>query len=92
MEKESWNKYKNRLIFYGYNEEQLQEVEKVREHLDYCPNEQFKELVAQGVVVRTRKIRKPRNYYVNDEGQFLYLEHYEKKYCYAGFFAENKEE
>lgn len=86
MERENWQDYKERLISYGYNEEQLIEIERVRENFEVCPHEQFRELFLQGVIVRTRKVKKPRNYYVNDLGEFLFLDHYCKSYQVGGHF------
>lgn len=83
---QDWNKYQEILEKFDYTEEQISAVKEIRENLDNCPYEQFIELVKQGVIVRTRKIRKPRNYYVNEEGQFLYLDHYWKAYNIAGYF------
>jgi hypothetical protein len=84
--RESWEEYKNRLEKYGYTEEQISAIKEIRENYDLCPDEQFKELVKQGVVVRTKKLKRPRHYYVNDEGQFLYLDWFWKKMNVAGYF------
>jgi len=84
--RENWEKYKNRLEFYGYTYEQIIEVQKIREVCDLCEFEQFKELVSQGIVIRSRKLRKPRHLYVNEKGQFMYLCHWHKKFNYCGYF------
>lgn len=86
--KQNWIDYKERLIHYGYNEEQLIEVEKIRETAEHCPDEQFKELVAQGVLVRLAKLKKPRNYYVTEDGDFVFLNHYNKRFEIAAKFKE----
>lgn len=84
--KETWQEYKERLISYDYTEEQISEVKRIRESFELCPYEQFRELFLQGVIVRLRKVKKPRNYYVNDLGEFLYLDHYSKSYQVAAEF------
>jgi len=84
--REEWKQYSERLKSWNYTEEEIEDIREVRENLDNCPDDQFKELVAQGVVVRTRKLKKKRNYYVNEEGQFLYLDSYKRKYLIAGYF------
>lgn len=89
--KEDWNKYKERLESYGYTEEQLIEVEKVRENYDHCNFDMFQELFLQGIVTRTIKLRKKRNLYVCDSGKFWYLNHYKKEYQYIGFMKNEED-
>lgn len=86
--KEDWGKYRKKLESYGYSEVELLKVQEVRENYDLCPYEQFRELFLQGVIERVAKVKKPRNYFVNDSGEFLYLNHYHKAYCVAGKFKE----
>lgn len=89
--KEDWSKYKERLVKLGYTEEQIKAIFAVREGgNDHCTDSQFKELVQQGIVIRTRKLNKPRNYYVTDEGKFLYLDYYWKKMNFAGYFKQEE--
>lgn len=84
--KENWEDYRNRLESYGYTPEQIEEVGKIRNYMDLCEFDQFQELVSQGIVIRTNKLKKKRHLYVNESGQFLYLNHYFKKYRYIGYF------
>lgn len=86
--RQAWQQYKERLEYYGYTPEEIESVKEIRESADHCPDEQFKELVSQGIVTRTRKLKKKRNYYVNELGQFLYLDHYKRRFQYAGKFKE----
>lgn len=82
-----WEQYKGMLEHYGYNEEQIAEVKKIRESEDYdhCDFLMFKMLVEQGQVKRTRKLKKPRNLYCDGE-RFYYLEHHYKAFNYCGYF------
>jgi len=84
--KQDWKVYKEILIKFQYTEEQIESVFNVREKLDLCPYEQFRELFLQGVIQRIAKIKKPRNYYVNESGEFLYLNHRNHRYEIAGKF------
>ena len=88
-----WDKYKERLIHYGYNEEEIAEIKKVREseNFEYMTKEQYDYLVSIGVSVRTRKLKKPRSLFT-DGKQVLYLDSYFKRYNYCAFFAEENEE
>ena len=90
--RENWEQYKERLIAYGYTEEEISAVKEIRENLDHCPDEQFKELVAQGVIIRTAKLKKPRNYFVNDDGEFLFLNHYHRQFQTAAKFKTEENE
>jgi hypothetical protein len=86
--KESWENYKERLISYDYTEEQLEAVKQTIDNSEHCPDEQFKELVAQGVITRIAKVKKKRNYYVTDDGEFVFLNHFNKRFEVAGKFKE----
>jgi hypothetical protein len=86
-----WEQYKELLKHYNYTDEQIEEVKEVRETLDLMPFDMYQELVKQGVLVRTQKLKKPRSLYVNDKGQVLYLNHFYKKYNYIAFFKEDGE-
>ena len=86
--RQSWSEYKERLTKYGYTEEQLESVRLIRETSEHCPDEQFKELVSQGVLVRLAKLKKPRNYYVTEDGDFVFLNHYNKRFEIAAKFKE----
>lgn len=80
-----WNEYKERLERLGYSEEQIIEVEKTRESLDYMSAEQFRFLFLSGVVKRLIKVKKLRCYYTDGQDIF-YLNHYNKSFEKAGFF------
>jgi adenylate cyclase class IV len=80
-----WNEYKEILERLGYSEEQIIEVEKTRESLDYMSAEQFRFLFLSGLVKRLVKVKKPRCYYTDEEDIF-YLNHYNKSFEKAGFF------
>ena len=82
-----WNEYKEMLERLGYSEEQIIEVEKTRESLDYMSAEQFRFLFLSGVVKRLIKVKKPRCYYTDGEDIF-YLNHYNKKFEKVGLFVE----
>ena len=88
--KMDWDKYKERLIHYGYNEEETEKVKQFIDESEHCPFEQFQFLFQQGIVKRTSKLKKPRNLYVKD-GVFYYLNHYHKTFNYCGVFIENEE-
>ena len=91
--KHNWEDYKKRLINFGYTKEQINEIKKIREGSDfeYMTKEQFDYLVSIGVLVRTRKLKKPRSLFT-DGKQVLYLDSYFKRYNYCAFFAEENEE
>lgn len=88
--KMEWDKYKERLIHYGYNEEEIEKVKQFIDESEHCPFEQFQFLFQQGIVKRTSKLKKPRNLYVKD-GVFYYLNHFHKAFNYCGVFIENGE-
>lgn len=90
--REEWNIYKERLISYGYSLEQIAEAEKIRnsDNFEYISFEQFDMLFRQGVVKRTRKLRKPRSLYT-DGDKIYYLEHFSKKYEWCGHFINEEE-
>lgn len=85
-----WEDYEMSLIKNGFTPDEINEVKKVRESDEYehCNFEVFNALLEQGVVVRTAKLKKPRNLYVNKEGQFLYFNSYKKAWYYVGYFKE----
>ena len=79
--KMEWNKYKERLIHYGYTEEQINEIKKVRESEDfeYMTKEQYDYLVSVGVLVRTRKLKKPRSLFT--DGKVVFALGYMRDNC-----------
>lgn len=85
--KQDWNLYQEILIKFGYDDQQIADVKEIREFYDHCTFEMFCGLIEQGIVVRTRKLKKKkRNMYVSPDGFFYYLEHHNKKMEYAGYF------
>lgn len=86
--KQPWEIYSERLINWGFTEEELEVIKEVRESGEYehCSFEQFQELWKQGIVKRTVKLRKQRNLFVCGEGKFWYFNMYNKKWEYIGHF------
>lgn len=76
--------YLERLKHYGYTEEELQGVIEFRETAQHVPWEQYRMLIDQQLLKRTRKLKKIRNVYFYDE-KFWILDHYHKKYNWIGF-------
>lgn len=87
---ESNEVYSKKLAFIGYNREDIDRVLKKREELEFCPTDMFEELVKQGAVIRTRKLKNNRNIFT-DGKLFYYLEHYKRDYNYCGFFTKENE-
>lgn len=92
MEKEftrfNWEQYKEMLESYGYNEEQISAVKEIRETAEEITKDQFDFLVQTKIISRTRKLKKIRTLYVFDD-KVWYLEHFNKRYEWCGFFIEN---
>ena len=82
---ENWQDYKERLLSYGYTEEELPFIKQAREEYEHCPFEMFKELVSQGHIIRTAKTKKPRNVFTNGI-DFVYLNHFNKRFEVCGKF------
>lgn len=78
--------YKNHLLSKGFTETEVVEIIKQRSSMEYCTFEMFKELVKQGIIKRTRKLKDNRSLYVSSDGYIMYLEYYRKKYNYCGYF------
>ena len=76
--------YLERLKHYGYTEEELQGVIEFRKEAEHVPWEQYRMLIDQQLLKRTRKLKKIRNVYFYDE-KFWILDHYHKKYNWIGF-------
>lgn len=89
--RQDWNTYSSRLKHYGYTEEQLEEIKKIREEHEPMSFEQFTFLFQQKVVQRTRKLKKPRNLSVCPEGKIWYLNHRNRRYEWIGFFPNETE-
>lgn len=92
MEKEykryNWQEYKELLERYSYNEEQIEAVRLIREKCDVMTSDQFRFLLLSGTIKRLIKNKKPRNYYVNEQGEIFSLNHYLKGFVKAGYFKE----
>ena len=92
MEKEfvryPWEQYKEMLKSYSYNDEQIEWVKEVREQYDLMTADQFRFLLLSGTIKRLIKNKKPRNYYVNEQGEIFSLNHYLKGFVKAGYFKE----
>lgn len=89
--RQDWETYQSRLKHYGYTEEQISAVKEIRETLDHCPFEMYKELITQGAIKRTIKLKKPRNIFTDGE-KFYFLSHWHKEYRYCAFFPNETEE
>lgn len=87
--RKNWKDYKKVLVERGYSKEELKSVKEIREKAEHCSFEQFQELWKQGIVKRTRKLIRPRNLYVTEDGKIWYLNHYNKRYEYVGYFKNN---
>lgn len=83
----NWEEYKELLEKYGYTEGQIEEVKNFRENpeIEEITWEQFRFLFLNGVIKRTRKLKKIRTLYVFDD-KVWYLDHYVKGYRYCGVF------
>ena len=92
MEKEfvryPWEQYKEMLEKFNYTEEQIESVRLIRENYDVMTAEQFRFLLLSGVIKRTVKNKKARNYYTNGE-DIIYLNHHLKQFQVAGHFIED---
>lgn len=92
MEKEytryNWQEYKEMLEKFNYTEEQIEWVKEVREQYDLMTADQFRFLLLSGAIKRLIKNKKPRNYYVNEQGEIFSLNHHLKEFVKAGYFKE----
>ena len=91
MERYNWEEYKSMLEHFGYSEQEISAVKEIRQNLELMPWEMYQELIKQGVLVRTQKLKKPRSLYVSGDGKILYLNHFYKKYNYVAYFKEDEE-
>lgn len=81
---ESIEEYLKRLEHYGYTEEERETVKQFRENAEHMPFDQYKFLVDQKLIFRTRKLKKKRNIYFFDDKLWI-LNHYHKGYEYIGW-------
>lgn len=86
----SWEEYQSMLERFNYTPEQILEVKTKRESLDLMPWEMYEELLKQGVLVHTRKLKKKRSLYVCEEGKVWYLNHFNKRYEYVSYFKQEE--
>ena len=84
----SWKEYKEMLERYNYTQEQIEAVREIRETAEQITKDQYDFLVQTGIISRTRKLKKIRTLYVFED-KVWYLEHYNRRYEYIGFFVEN---
>lgn len=86
-----WNEYKERLISFGYDQDQILEVKKIRENTEIgeITWEQFRFLFLNGILKRTRKLKKIRTLYVFDD-KVWYLDHFVKAYRYCAEFIKEE--
>lgn len=90
--RENWSQYSERLNSYDYTQEQIDAVKIVRENAEQIPNEMFDELVRQGAIKRTRKLKKVRSLYVLDgDNRVYYLEHWNKRVEWCGKFKDEED-
>lgn len=77
--------FREYLVSSDYSEEQIIAAEKFREGAEIFPKDQYNLLIEQRVLIRTRKLKKPRTMYYKD-GKVWILNHYFKKYEYIACF------
>ena len=82
-----WNEYKEILERFEYDEAQISAVKEIRETAEEMTWEQFRFLFLNGILRRTRKLKKIRTLYVFDD-KVWYLDHHVKGYRYCGEFIE----
>lgn len=84
----NWEQYKEMLERFNYTEEQIENVAMKRNTLEVMEWDMYQELLKQGILVRTRKLKKPRSLYVCEEGKLWYLCHYRKDWQWCSKFKE----
>ena len=90
MERYTWEEYKSMLEHFGYSEDDISAVKEIRENYELMPWEMYQELIKQGVLVRTQKLKKKRSLYVSEDGKVLYLNHVYKKYNFCAKFKDEE--
>lgn len=80
--------YLKRLKDRGYTQEQLDYVKEFRESCEHMTWEQYRFLRANCLIKSTRRLKKPRNLFVDQDGVIWYLNHYNKRYEYVAKFEE----
>jgi hypothetical protein len=89
--REDWKAYSERLKSYDYTDEEISNVRVIREDAEQIPNDMFDELVRQGVIKRTRKLKKKRSLYVLQDGKIYYAEHWNKRMEWCGYFKDEED-
>ena len=83
--KETDEKYREKLLKIGYEEEKIETIIEARNSSNYLTFEQFDFLFRKGAIERTVKLKTPRNIFEKD-GEFFYLNHYRKEFQMCGKF------
>ena len=78
--KEQNKEYKERLITYGYTEEEATEAITFRDSCEHMPWEMYQMLFEQKQLIRIVKLKKIRNLFVDQNGCINYLNHHRRKY------------
>ena len=78
--KEQNKEYKERLISYGYTEEEATEAITFRDSCEHMPWEMYQMLFEQKQLIRKCKLKKIRNLYVDEESNIWYLNHFNRKF------------
>jgi hypothetical protein len=82
--KQPIEEYLERIKKYDYTEEQLEAVRQFRENAEHMSWEQYRFLIDQNLLFRTKKLKKKRNIYFHQDKLWV-LNHYHKKYEYIGW-------
>ena len=76
--------YRERLIKFGYSEEDINTALEFRDSCQHMTFEQFTQLHLSGVIKRMVKLKQKRNIYLDESGDLFYLNDYNKKYEQCG--------
>ena len=88
--KQENKEYSERLLSYGYSQEEVDEIITFRDNCEHMPFEMFTVLFQQGVLKRTVKLKKPRNLYVCNDGKVYYLNHRNKRFEVVAYFKDEE--
>ena len=78
--------YLKRLKDKGYTQEELEYVKQFRESLEHMTFEQYLFFRQNNMIESSRRLKKPRNLFVDQEGVIWYLNHRYRKYNYCAKF------
>lgn len=86
----SWEQYEETLRNFNYTEEEILAIKNIRENpeVELMTTEQFDFLWRQGIIKRTRKLKKKRSLLVLGN-KILYLDRHFRRYNYCGYFVED---